>query len=95
MADAAGTGKTAAAETIRRLREENLLCEVNGRRFILKKKALLDCWIAGYATHVRPRLLIGTYRTADQDPEALERHLETALGDKPQWHSGVARSPHV
>lgn len=88
LAEAAGTGKTAAAEATRRMRDENLLGEVNGRRFILEKKTLLDRWIAGYATHVRPRLLIGNYRTADQDPEALERHLETALGGQPQWAFG-------
>lgn len=88
LADAAGTGKTAAAETLRRLHEENLVGEVKGRRFIVEKKVLLDRWVAGYATHVRPRLLIGTYRTVDQDPVALERHLETALRDKPRWAFG-------
>ncbi len=88
LADAAGTGKTAAAETLRRLHEENLVGEVKGRQFIMENKVLLDRWIAGYATHVRPRLLIGTYRTADQNPMALERHLETALGDKPRWGFG-------
>ena len=88
LADAAGTGKTAAAETVRRLQDENLIGEVKGRRFILEAKVLLERWIAGYATHVRPRLLIGTYRTADRDPEALERHLEETLGDKLTWGFG-------
>src|SRR5262249_43304540 len=31
---------------------------------------------------------IGTYRTAAQDPETLERHLEKALGDKTRWAFG-------
>jgi hypothetical protein len=88
LADAAGTGKTAAAETLRRLQDENLIGEVKGRRFILEAKILLERWIAGYATHVRPRLLIGTYRTADRDPEALERHVEEVLADKLTWGFG-------
>jgi hypothetical protein len=88
LADAAGTGKTAAAETLRRLQDENLIGKVKGRRFILETKVLLERWIAGYATHVRPRLLIGTYRTADRDPEALERHIEEALGEKLTWGFG-------
>ncbi len=88
LADAAGTGKTAAAETVRRLQDENLIGEVKGRRFVLEAKILLERWIAGYATHVRPRLLIGTYRTADHDPEALERHVEAVLADKLTWGFG-------
>jgi hypothetical protein len=88
LADAAGTGKTAAAETLRRLQDENLVGEVKGRRFILETKVLLERWIAGYATHVRPRLLIGTYRTADRDPEALERHVEEVLADELTWGFG-------
>jgi hypothetical protein len=88
LADAAGTGKTAAAETLRRLQDENLIGEVKGRRFILEAKVLLERWIAGYATHVRPRLLIGTYRTADRDSEALERHVEDVLADKLNWGFG-------
>ena len=88
LADAAGTGKTAAAETLRRPQDENLIAEVKGRRCILEAKIFLERWIAGYATHVRPRLLIGTYRTADRDPEALERHVEEALADKLTWGFG-------
>jgi hypothetical protein len=94
LADAAGTGKTAAAETVRRLQAENLVGEVKGRRFILEAKVLLERWIAGYAVHVRPRLLIGTYRTADRDPEALERHLEEALEATPTWGFGGGAAAH-
>jgi hypothetical protein len=88
LAEAAGTGKTAAAETLRRLQDENLIGQVKRRRVILEMKVLLERWVGGYATHVRPRLLIGTYRTADRDPEALERHIEDVLGDELTWGFG-------
>src|SRR5213594_1387169 len=88
LAAAAGTGKTAAAETVRRLQEENLIGQAKGRRFLLETKALLERWTTGYATHMRPRLLAGVYRTADQDPEALDRRVENALGDTLRWAFG-------
>lgn len=88
VAEAAGTGKTAAAATLRRLQDENLVARVRGRRFLLNPKVLLERWTAGYATQVRPRLLIGTYRTADPDPMALEQHLEDTLGDTTRWAFG-------
>lgn len=88
LADAAGTGKTAAAETVRRLQDENLLGKGGGRRFLMEAKVILERWIVGYATQVRPRLLIGTYRTADHDPADLEKHIEDTLGDKMPWGFG-------
>lgn len=88
LAEAAGTSKTAAAETLRRLQAEGLLGEAKAGRFLLETKGLLDRWLAGYSTNVRPRLLIGTYRTAEPDPKALERRLESVLGDKPRWAYG-------
>ena len=88
LATAAGTGKTAAAETIRRLQKENLIGQAKGRRFLLETKVLLERWISGYATHVRPRLLAGVYRTVDQNPEALEHRVENALGATLRWAFG-------
>jgi hypothetical protein len=88
LADVAGTGKTAAAETLRRLQDENLIGKVKGRRFLLEARVLLDRWIAGYATHVRPRLVMGTYHTRQRDPKALEQHIEEVLADEPRWGFG-------
>jgi len=88
LAEAAGTGKTAAAETLRRLKDENLVGEAQRRRFLLEAKVVLERWIAGYATHVRPRLLVGTYHTQVREPAALERHIEDVLGEKTRWGFG-------
>lgn len=94
LADAAGTGKTAAAETLRRLQDENLIGEARGRRFLLEAKVVLERWIAGYATHVRPRLLLGTYHTQERDPAALERHIEEVLGQGARWGFGGGAAAH-
>ena len=44
--------------------------------------------MAGYATVVRPRLLVGRYRTNDADPETLEERIEKALGETVTWAWG-------
>ena len=88
LAAAAGTGKTAAAETLRRFRNENLIGEARGQRFLLEPKILLDRWLAGYAMQVRPRLLLGTFHTKFLEPAALERHLEAKLGADVRWGFG-------
>ncbi len=88
LAEAAGTGKTVAAETLRRLQDENLIGRARGQRVLLEAKVVLERWIAGYATHVRPRLLLGTFHTQVQKPAALERFVEDALGVEVPWGFG-------
>ena len=88
LADAAGVGKTAAAETIARLKKEGLVAAGRRRRHLVQPKAILDRWLAGYATAVRPRLFVGRYRTEDPDPAALENRIEKALGETPAWAWG-------
>jgi len=48
----------------------------------------LDLWLAGYATSVRPSLLIGTYRTQDVDPAALETRIAPILDKCCEWRWG-------
>lgn len=88
LAEAAGTGKTAAADALARLREEGLIGFGERRRHLLDPGTLLDRWVAGYATVVRPRLLVGRYRTSDVNPEALEERVEKAIGDTATWAWG-------
>jgi hypothetical protein len=88
LADAAGVGKTAAADTIARLEKEGLAAAGRQRRHLLHPKTILDRWLAGYATAVRPRLLVGRYRTGDPDPAALENRIEKTLGETPAWAWG-------
>jgi hypothetical protein len=71
-----------------RLTEEGLVgTGLNGRR-LLQRQIVLDRWLAGYTTVVRPRLLIGRYRTDDSDPIALERKIENTLRRDMTWGWG-------
>ena len=88
LADAAGVGKTAAGDTIARLGQEGLIAGRRRRRHLLNTQTILDRWLAGYATTVRPRLLVGRYRTEDTDPVTLENRIERALGDRVTWAWG-------
>lgn len=88
LGDAAGVGKTAAAEMLKRLKMEGLIgIDLEGKR-LLKPKVLLDRWIAGYTAAVRPRLLFGRYRTNDPTPEVLENRIEKELGEDITWAWG-------
>ena len=88
LADEAGVGKTAAAEMLTRLQAEGLIgADRKGRR-LLQPQFVLDRWLAGYTAVVRPRLLVGRFKTNDADPAALEQRIGTALGDKVAWAWG-------
>lgn len=88
VGEAAGVGKTAAAEMLTRLESEGLIgVDRDGRR-LLKPQILLDRWIAGYMALVRPRLLIGRFRTNDPDPEMLEARIEREFGETVTWAWG-------
>jgi hypothetical protein len=49
---------------------------------------LLDRWLSGYSTLVRPRLLAGQFRTPDIDPSTLEERIEQVLGTDKTWGWG-------
>ncbi len=88
LADAAGVGKTAAAEMLTRLQAEGLVgADQKGRR-LLQPQFVLDRWLAGYTAVVRPRLLVGRFSTNDPDPGALEHRIEAELGDRVAWAWG-------
>ena len=88
LAEAAGVGKTAAADAFARLKEEGLIGSGERRRHLLDPRTLMDRWVGGYATVVRPRLLVGRYRTNDVNPEALEERIEKTLGATVTWAWG-------
>jgi hypothetical protein len=78
LAAAAGVRKTAGADLLQRLTEEGLVVRDKAGRRIARPNALLDRWVAGYADKLRPRLLVGRYRTG-KDPLAFEKHAEATL----------------
>jgi hypothetical protein len=88
LAALAGVGKTAAANTLRRLEEERLIAKGAQRRYLLRRGQILERWIAGYANIVRPRLTIGRYRTPHPNPRALEQRIAKALKNRVEWGWG-------
>ena len=90
LAEAAGVGKTAAADFLVRLKEQGMLMTGHDTRFLTDPQTLLDRWLAGYATVVRPKLLVGRYRTQDPNPKVLEDRAEEMLGDNVTWGWGAA-----
>jgi len=92
LADRAGVGKSAAAEALLRLEAEGLFVRAGGRRF-LPRPETVDRWLAGYLEVLRPRWLIGRYRTADDSPAHLEAAVAEVLGERSGtwgWGGGAA-----
>ena len=87
LAENAAVSKTTAAETIARLIQEGLISPVQGQRNVLNPKALLERWIQGYET-LRPRMILGRFRTQDSDPSALEERVEKELPESLVWAWG-------
>jgi hypothetical protein len=88
LAQAAGIGKTAAADMLVRLESEGLVGTDREGRRLLQPKIALDRWLAGYNALVRPKLLVGRFRTNDPRVGALEERIEHELGDTVQWAWG-------
>ena len=90
LAEAANVQKTTAAELLLRLKEEGLLLRDKRGWRIAQPKVLMDRWLDGYADKLRPRLLVGRYRAAENDPLAFEKQVEKLLGDRLDWAWGGA-----
>jgi hypothetical protein len=88
LAKAAGIGKTAAAETLRRLEEEGAIGRGERERHLLRRDLILDRWLTGYETLLRPRLTLGTFRRPDPDPVATEEWIERNLNGEINWAWG-------
>ena len=93
LAEAAGVGKTAAADLVRRLKDEGLLATDTAGTRIIRPSVLIDRWVAGYADKLRPRLVQGRYRAASGDPLAFERSA-TAVLDGLDWAWGGAAAAY-
>ena len=88
LAEAAGAGKSATAQMLKRLEAEGLVgADRTGRR-LLQPQRLMDRWLTGYATTVRPRLVMGRFRTNDPDTETLEARIASVLGETVRWAWG-------
>jgi hypothetical protein len=81
LGTAAGVSRQAVSDMRRRLIAEGALVE-RGDGYVLdpaRASDLLDRWLEGYRSSVRPQLLLGTYRTPDKDPWQLEERVAPIL----------------
>lgn len=90
LASASGVSRQAVVTLQERLSELGHV--VKGPRGYVWAQAgmrrALDLWLAGYATSVRPSLLVGSYRTQDIDPAALETRIAPILDKCAEWRWG-------
>jgi hypothetical protein len=94
LAEAAGVAPATAADRIARLREEGLVHGTDHQRRLTEPRRLLDLWLKGYETLVRPKLLIGRFRPQETDPEALEHRIEETLDEEVVWALGGGAAAH-
>jgi len=96
IAEDTGVSKTVVAVIMRRLEGEGIIARTRTKAIIIRPTALLDRWLAGYTDNLRPRLLIGYYRTLDREPADLEKRIERALtqGEPTRWAWGGAAAAY-
>jgi hypothetical protein len=87
IAAAAGTGKTAVGDHLKRLAQQGLIARTPKRSAILRRRDLFDRWLSAYPDVVRPAWYQGRYRTRASDPEEIERLVANAWG-KRRWSLG-------
>jgi hypothetical protein len=87
LAEAAGIGKTAAAEGRERLVRLGVVRPGGKEGHTLTgDRRLIDDFLAGYNQVLRPHLLIGRFRAPERDPQAFVRGLaDTAAQAKAEW----------
>jgi len=87
LAAAAGIGKTAAADQLKRLQKRGLIQRTPSGSAILRRREILDRWLSAYVDIVRPSWSCGQYRTQINDPDVLEREIERLLAGR-VWSFG-------
>lgn len=91
LAAATGVSVAPAHQMRGRLVEQGLAWRGHDGHFSFFPDRLDDAiamFVGGYGTVLRPKLLVGRYRTPDQDPRACERRITDALGDEVPWAFG-------
>lgn len=90
IATAAGTSRQAPFDMLRRLQADGFVTRPpKGYAWVEARRAeLVDRFLTGYRDVLRPRLLLGSWRTRAQDPSALEAQLTRVLGPPGAWRYG-------
>ena len=87
LADASGTSLAAVARVHAELRRRGFVeVQNDGRRLVRRKTELLGLWVGGYAERLRPKLVLGRYRSAESKLDgALEAFITQARAKKVMW----------
>jgi hypothetical protein len=86
LAEAAGVGKTAAAEARQRLTQRGMVQPTRTGLTIANRKDLQQDFLTGYEQVLRPDLLIGTFRPLEPDPDLLlGKFKKWAKRNNVQW----------
>ena len=81
IAAAAGTSRQPVGDLLERWREERLLVK-RRRRYAWvdgPDAGLLERWVAGYRSMLRPKLVVGRFRLPVREPQQVEHWLEEHL----------------
>jgi hypothetical protein len=81
VAEVAGVSRQPVVSMRRLLQSEKLILESKAATqwHPRRREDALALWLQGYRTTVRGSLLAGSYRTRDQNPDALEARIQEAL----------------
>ncbi len=96
IAAASGTSVTAPADMLRRLTDEGYLARTrHGLTWVeARREELVERFLVGYRDVLRPRLLVGRYKTPLGDPAKLEARLTEVLDGSDAWRWGGAAAGH-
>jgi len=95
IADAAGIGKTAVSDQLTRWVDQGVVGRAPSGMHLIRPKELLDRWLAAYQEVVRPRWLVGVFRTREPQPDGIERNLREVLGETRWALGGAAAGWHL
>ena len=79
LSEAAGVSKSSISRCLERLEAKRMLVRGEPGSVRSQRDELIDQFVHGYVATLRPRLLIGTYRPAE-NPKVLDKKLAKRLG---------------
>ncbi len=79
VAEQAGVSKSGVSLTMRRLERDGIIGRTRTRPVLARPRALLDRWLVGYETVLRPRLVYGRYTSRAASRAALDEMLDERL----------------
>lgn len=84
LARQSGVSKSQVSIIRRKLESEGILVRLPSKKHrVIDREALTRRWISGYGDLLRPRLVIGTYRAPERDPQDFAHRLSSMWS--PKW----------